>query len=213
MGEMNYIQVLITDDHDMVRRGLIVLLEGYEDMEVIGAVGDGNLAVDFCKRNCPDVVLMDLNMPRMDGVAATKSIREICPQTQILMLTSFSEEDRVQAALNAGAVGYLMKNVSGDELANSIRKAYIGQTSLSPEATTALISASKRPPALGHDLTEREKEVLKLMIGGLNNREIAEELVISSSTVKNHVSNILSKLKTSSRTQAVALAVETKLLN
>jgi two-component system, NarL family, response regulator LiaR len=155
---------------------------------------------------------MDMMMPRMDGATAVKLIREHCPETQILMLTSFAEEDHVQKALNAGAVSYLMKNITGDELANAIRKAHEGQGTLSPEAATSLISASRRAPAPGHDLTEREREVLALMINGLNNREIAERLIISSSTVKNHVSNILAKLNTASRTQAVALAVESKIL-
>jgi len=212
LSDTEHIKILITDDHDMVRRGLIVLLENFEDMEVVGAVGDGSAAVNFCRTNCPDVVLMDMLMPRMDGITAVKLIRQSCPTTQILMLTSFSDEEHVHAALTAGAVSYLMKNVTGDELANSIRKAHVGQGTLSPEAATALISASKRQPAPGHDLTEREREVLALMINGLNNREIAERLIISSSTVKNHVSNILSKLNTASRTQAVALAVETKIL-
>jgi NarL family two-component system response regulator LiaR len=206
------IKILICDDHDMVRRGLLVLLENFETMQVIGSVGDGQAAIAFCEKHCPDVILMDMFMPRMDGIEATKVIRQCCPTTNILMLTSFSEEDQVQNALAAGALGYLMKNITGDELASAIQKAYLGQSTLSPEARTALTSAHKRPPAPGHDLTEREREVLALMINGLNNREIAEQLVISSSTVKNHVSNILSKLNTVSRTQAVALAVETKLL-
>ncbi len=196
----------------MVRKGLCVLLEDFDDMQVIAEAGDGEAGVDVCRRECPDVVLMDMIMPRMDGVTATEHIREACPETEIIALTSFDTEDNVRKALKAGAIGYLMKNVSGDELANAIRRAHEGQSTLAPAAAQVLISATTRPPAIGHDLTAREREVLALMIEGLNNREIGEQLVISSSTVKNHVSSILGKLNTTSRTQAVALAVEHKIL-
>lgn len=209
---MTQIRVLIADDHNMVRKGLVTLLEDFEDLLVIGEASDGELAFNACRENCPDVVLMDMLMPRMDGVTATEKIRAACPTTQVIALTSFSDEENVQAALKAGAIGYLMKNVSGDELANAIRRAQQGQSTLAPEAAQILIRATTRPPAPGHDLTERELEVLALMIEGLNNREIGERLIISSSTVKNHVSSILSKLSTTSRTQAVALAVEYKIV-
>lgn len=206
------IRIVIVDDHNMVRKGLAVLLDEFEDLEVVGEAGDGELAVDVCREKKPDVVLMDMIMPRMDGVTATRAIREAVPSAQVIALTSFSDETNVQAALKAGAVGYLMKNISGDDLANAIRRAREGQSTLSPEAAQVLIKATTRPPMLGHDLSEREREVLALMKEGLNNREIGERLVISSSTVKNHVSSILSKLGTISRTQAVALAIEQKLL-
>lgn len=207
------IRVVIVDDHNMVRRGLVVLLQEFDDLSVIGEAADGEFAVDLCRRQDVDVVLMDMIMPRMDGVTATRLIRESCPGTQVIALTSFSDETNVQAALKAGAVGYLMKNISGDELANAIRRARDGQSTLAPEAAQVLIRATTRPPIIGHDLTEREREVLGLMKEGLNNREIGERLIISSSTVKNHVSSILSKLGTISRTQAVALAMEHKLLD
>lgn len=210
---MSRIRVLIVDDHNMVRKGLRTLLEEFDDVEVIAEAADGEMAVDLAKAQCPDVVLMDMVMPRMNGVDATVNIRRHCPNTQIVALTSFSDEDNVQAALKAGVVGYLMKNVSGDELASAIRRAHAGQSTLAPEAAQVLIRATTRPPALGHDLTERELEVLALMIEGLNNREIGEQLVISSSTVKNHVSSILAKLGTTSRTQAVALAVEHRIVS
>jgi NarL family two-component system response regulator LiaR len=206
------IRVVIVDDHNMVRRGLVVLLQEFDDLSVVGEAADGEFAVDFCRRQEVDVVLMDMIMPRMDGVTATRLIRESCPGTQVIALTSFSDETNVQAALKAGAVGYLMKNISGDELANAIRRAREGQSTLAPEAAQVLIRATTRPPIIGHDLTDREREVLGLMKEGLNNREIGERLIISSSTVKNHVSSILSKLGTISRTQAVALAMEHKLL-
>ena len=206
------IRLMLVDDHNMIRKGLMVLLEEYDDLEMIGEASDGEMAVDNCRRQCPDVVLMDMIMPRMDGVTATRLIRQACPDTQVIALTSFSDEENVQDALKAGAIGYLMKNISGDELANAIRRAHRGESTLAPEAAQMLIHATTRPPSVGHDLTDREREVLALMIDGLNNREIGEQLVISSSTVKNHVSSILSKLGTTSRTQAVALAVEHHIL-
>ncbi len=210
---MAQIRVFIVDDHNMVRKGLVTLLQEFDDLQVVGEAEDGELAYNACRQSCPDVVLMDMLMPRMDGVTAAGKIRASCPNTQVIALTSFSDEANVQAALKAGAIGYLMKNVSGDELANAIRRAHVGQSTLAPEALQILISATTRPPALGYDLTERELEVLGLMKEGLNNPQIAERLVISVSTVKNHVSNILSKLGTASRTQAVVLAVEQKILD
>lgn len=213
MNSEKQIRIVIADDHDMVRKGLVVLMEDFDDLLVIGEADNGEYAASLCRTQCPDIVLMDLIMPRVDGIEATKRIRESCPNTQIIILTSFSDEDHVQAALKAGAIGYMMKDVSGDELAGAIRRAYEGESTLSPKAAQVLIQATTRPPSLGHDLTERERDVLALMIEGLNNREIGERLIISSSTVKNHVSSILGKLETTSRTQAVALAVEHKLLN
>ncbi len=207
------IRLIIADDHFMVRKGLLVLLEEFEEFEIVAEARDGEYAVSLYRQLCPDVILLDLIMPRLDGIAATRQIRQICPNTNVVILTSFSEEAQVQAALQAGAIGYIMKDISGDELANAIRRAHMGVSTLAPQAAQALISATTRPPAVGHDLTERELDVLALMIEGLNNREIGERLIISSATVKNHVSNILSKLGTTSRTQAVALAVEHKILD
>ncbi len=207
------IKVLVVDDHNMVRKGLIVLLENFDDFEVVGEAGDGKTGVLLCQQYKPDVVLMDMIMPVMDGIEATTTIRELCPETQVVALTSFSDDATIQNALKAGAISNLMKNVSVDELALAVRKAHEGQPTLAPEATRALIAASRRPPEVGHDLSEREREVLSLMVDGLNNREIADVLTISNSTVKNHVSNIFAKLGTTSRTQAVALAVERKLVN
>jgi NarL family two-component system response regulator LiaR len=156
---------------------------------------------------------MDLIMPGMDGAEATKAIRQGCPEIQVIVLTSFKEEDLVQRALQAGAIGYLLKNVSSDELADAIRAAKAGRPTLAPEAAQALIHASTRPPEPGHDLTEREREVLALMIKGLNNPDIADRLIVSRSTVKFHVSSILSKLGVSSRTEAVSLAIQHHIVN
>lgn len=212
MSDAEKIKVLIIDDHSIVRKGLVALFENFEDIAVVGDTGDARQCLEICERIQPNVVLMDMKMPNMDGVTATRLIREKMPQIQVVALTSFNEEDNVQQALKAGAIGYLLKNASIDDIAEAVRRASKGQGTLTPEAAQALIASTTRPPGPGHDLTEREREVLALMIQGLNNREIAEHLVISSSTVKNHVSSILDKLNTTSRTQAVALAVELKLV-
>jgi NarL family two-component system response regulator LiaR len=212
MSETDVIRVMIVDDHDMVRSGLEVMLETCDDLVLVGDTSSGEEAVQLCSQVRPDVVLMDLVMPGIGGVEATRRLRERCPDTQIIALTSFKERELVQQALRAGAIGYLLKNVSIDELADAIRAAHLGKSTLAPEATQALIEATTQPPPPGFDLTDREREVLGLMTEGLNNREIAERLTISRSTVKNHVSNILSKLGATSRTEAAILAVQHKLL-
>ncbi len=213
MAQMTPIRVLIVDDHDMVRSGLEVFLETFEDLSLIGQASGGEEAVRLCVELQPDVVLMDLMMPGMDGVVATRNILKACPTVKIIALTSFKEKNLVHDALQAGAISYLLKNVSIDELSNAIRSAHLGRSTLAPEATQALIEAVTRPPAIGFDLTDREQEVLRLMTDGMSNREIAERLMISHSTVKNHVSNIFSKLAVTSRTEAVALAVQHNLVN
>ena len=201
------IRVLIVDDHAVVRSGLATFLQAFDDFELVGEAGDGAEAVRRCTQVSPDVILMDLLMPEMDGIAATRAIRERHPDVQVIALTSFQDQDRVQAALDAGALGYLLKNVSADELARAIRFARAGRPTLAPEATQVLIHAATRPPEPGHDLTPREREVLALMTRGLNNVQIAKRLVVNRSTAKFHVSNILTKLGVASRTEAVALAL------
>lgn len=207
------IRVLIVDDHSVVRSGLVAFLLAYDDLELVGEAGGGEEAVRACKEARPDVVLMDLVMPGMDGATTTRAIRENHPDIQIIALTSFPEEDLVQAALKAGAIGYLLKNVSADELAQAIKAAHNGKPTLAPEAAQALIHATSKPATPGYDVTERELEVLSLMVEGLHNPEIAERLFVSKSTVKFHVSSILNKLGASSRTEAVALALQHKLVS
>lgn len=202
------IRVMIVDDHTVVRSGLSAFLQVTDDLEPVGEAADGSQAVELCQKLRPDVVLMDLVMPVMDGAAATRLIRKAFPATQVIALTSFREEELVQAALQAGAIGYLLKNVSADELARAIREAHAGRPTLAPEATAALIHATTKGPAPGADLTAREREVLALMVQGLDNPGIADQLVVSRSTVKFHVSSILSKLGAVSRTEAVAMAMQ-----
>ncbi len=204
------IRVMLVDDHNVVRSGLGAFLSVMPDLELVGEAENGAEAVQRCAFLRPDVVLMDLMMPVLDGVAATQQIRAQHPNTHVIALTSFQENSLVQSALRAGAIGYLMKNVTADELATAIRAAHLGQMTLSPEAARALVQPAPAPPALA--LTEREREVLALMVEGLNNAEIAERLVVSVSTVKYHISNLLAKLGVDNRVAAVALAMQKKLV-
>ena len=201
------IRVLLVDDHTMVRRGLATFLKAFDDLELAGEAESGQAAIRLCAEVFPDVILMDMVMPDMDGASATRAIRQQFPQVQVIALTSFKEGDLVKQALSAGAIGYLLKDVSADELAEAIRAAYAGRATLSPEAAQALVDRAHQPAAPGLDLTERELEVLALMVEGLNNTQIAGRLTVSSSTIKSHVSNILSKLGVASRTEAVTLAL------
>jgi NarL family two-component system response regulator LiaR len=213
MNSSEPIRVMLVDDHAMVRRGLAAFLRVFDDLELVGEAANGDEAVQLCARLLPDVVLMDLAMPDMDGVAATHIIRQRFPSVQVLALTSFTEERLIQNALQAGAIGYLLKDVTADELAQAIRAAHSGRATLAPAAVQAMVHAATQPPAPGHDLTERERAVLALMVEGLNNTEIAAKLVVSPSTIKSHVSHILRKLDVGGRTEAVALAVRHHLVD
>ena len=206
------IRVLVVDDHTMVRRGLAIFLKVFDDLEMAGEAASGQAAIELCAQLQPDVVLMDMVMPEMDGATTTRLIRSQSPNIQVLALTSFKEEILVQSALQAGAIGYLLKDVSAEELAQAIRAAHGGRSTLSPEAAQALVHATSQPTGPGINLTERELEVLALMVDGLNNTQIAARLTVSPSTVKSHVSNILAKLGVASRTEAVTLALRNRLV-
>ncbi len=212
MSEPNPIRVLIVDDHELLRDGIRLSLLKHDDIELAGEAKNGEDAVRQCQELTPDVVLMDMQLPRLDGIAATKVIKETNPEVQVLILTSFVEKELVQGAIQAGAVGYLTKGASKIELAEAIRAAAAGQTMLSPEATQALIQATITPNSVGFDLTKRQREVLKLMVTGLNNKEIGERLYLSSSTVIYHMSEILSKLGAANRAEASAIAVQNGLV-
>ena len=212
MSAPKTIRVLLVDDHALVRRGLATFLLVHDDLELAGEASSGEEAVRLCAELQPDVVLMDLVMPGMNGVTAIHLITGRRPSPQIIALTSFHDADLVQGALQAGAIGYLLKNITADELAAAIRAAYTGRATLAPEATQALMQRMASSLLPGSELTSRERQVLALMAQGLNNIEIAERLAISRSTVKFHVSSILSKLGVTTRTEAVALAVQRHLL-
>lgn len=208
MSETENIRVLIVDDHAVVRSGLSAFLIASDGLELVGEAASGEEAVRKCRDLLPDVVLMDLIMPGMNGAEATRAILNVCPDVKVVALTSFKDDDLMQKTLQAGAIGYLFKNVSADELVRAIRSARAGKPVLAPEAAQALIHAVTHPQPVGFDLTERERDVLNLMVKGYNNPQIAGELIISRSTVKFHVSSILSKLSVTSRTEAVALALQ-----
>ncbi len=206
------IQVMLVDDHNVVRSGLATFLRAYDDLELIGEAKNGLEALNLCRMKQPDVILMDLMMPEMDGIAATKAILAAYPEVKIVAMTSFEEETLVKGVLAAGAISYLLKNVTSDELASAIRAAYSGRSTLAPEAAKALIQATRPPKQPLVDLTEREREVLHLVVQGQSNQQIASGMVISLATVKAHISNILSKLGVASRAEAIAYAIKHKLV-
>jgi NarL family two-component system response regulator LiaR len=212
MNTGNKIKVLIIDDHDMVRKGLTILLESFDDFEVVADIDNGQMGVTLCRKYQPDVVLMDILMPGIDGIITTRMIHENWPMIQIIALTSTADENIIHDVVQAGAISYLLKNGSIDEVADAVRSAYHRQPTFAAQAIQALISTTQHPNNMGYDLTKRQKEVLALMIDGLNNRQIAKYLVISNSTVKNHICSIYSKLNTTNRTQTVAMAIKHQIL-
>ena len=217
MAEHERIRVLIVDDHQVVRRGLRTFLELQDDIEVAGEAGDGQAGVEEASRLEPDVVLMDIVMPRLDGIEATRRIKEHAPGIGVIALTSFAGDDQVLPALEAGASSYLLKDVTPEDLVEAIRAVHRGEPRLHPDALRKVMEAAMgppageaRPPAASPppgDLTERELEVVALVAQGLSNREIAESFVISEKTVKTHIGHILAKLELKDRTQLAIYAI------
>lgn len=206
------IRVLIVDDHQMLRSGLKQFIDTFDDLVLAGEARNGAEAVQQCLVDPPDVILMDMVMPVMDGMEATRQILQKNPEMKIIFLTSFQEQDLVEQALQLGAKGYLLKNASAEELANAIRSAHAGRSTLAPEAVDALIRATRQKNTLGSDLSDRERQVLTLMVEGNSNSQIAEKLSISIATVKYHVGGIFSKLGVNSRSQAITLAWQQNLV-
>ena len=205
------IRVLIADDHHVVRRGLLFFLKTQKDIQVVGEAKNGKEAIELTAELHPDIVLMDLTMPEMDGIQATKRIKKDYPQVNVLILTSFSDQDHVIPAIEAGAAGYQLKDIEPDELVASIRKIMRGENTLHPQATTQLMKArepKETPPHIFNPLTPREQDVLAELTKGKSNREVASSLVVSEKTVKTHISNIFSKLLVQDRTQAALYAVK-----
>jgi len=213
MDAAEKIRVMIADDHNVVRSGLVTFLKAYDDFDLVAEAKNGREAVALCRQTKPDVILMDLMMPEMDGLAATRAILQDDPGIRIIAITSFEDEELVQGVLAAGAISYLLKNVTSDELVNAIRAAASGKSTLSPEAARVLIQATRPSKQPVDELTEREKEVLNLVVQGQSNQQIADALVISITTVKSHISSILSKLQVSSRSEAIAFALKHKIVS
>lgn len=207
------IRVMLVDDHNVVRSGLATFLKAFDEFELITEARNGLEAVNSCRLRKPDVILMDLIMPEMDGIAATRAILAEYPGIKIIAMTSFEEEELVHGVLAAGAISYLLKNVTAEELAKAIRDAFSGKSTLSPGATNVLIRATRPAEQSWSELTGREMEVLKLVVQGKSNQQIANEMVVSLATVKAHISNILSKLQVASRTEAIAFALKHKIVS
>jgi two-component system, NarL family, response regulator LiaR len=209
---MTTIRILLVDDHAVVRSGLSHFLMVCKDLELVAEAADGAEAVQMAGLHNPDVILMDLMMPVMDGITATREIHQKYPHIKIIALTSFSDQNMVQGVIQAGAIGYLQKNATAADLGNAIRSAHAGRMTLSPEAVQVLVNSGSQPHIKGNKLTEREYDVLKGMVDGLNNKEIALKLVLSLGTVKFHASNVFQKLGVGSRVEAVKMALEQKLV-
>jgi NarL family two-component system response regulator LiaR len=210
--DQHQIRVLVVDDHPITRAGLALFLKAHDDLALVGEAASGEDALAICEEASPDVVLMDLKLPGMDGVDAMQAIRERQPQVQVIMLTSYPDPSFVEHAVQQGAVGYLLKNVSAQELVDAIHSANQGQPVLAREATEALVQAVRQQPVRPNDLTEREKQVLALLVEGMSNAQIAERLIVSRATVKFHVGGILAKLGASSRAEVITMAWQRRLV-
>jgi two-component system, NarL family, response regulator LiaR len=208
MDTQTPIRIVIVDDHAMLRKGLAVFLNSYADLKLVGEAANGKEAVAVCADKRPDIVLMDLLMPITDGITATRFIRDTFPEVQVIALTSFGEERLIKDVLEAGAISYLFKKISADDLANAIRAARDGISTYATEVTDILIQSLQKPKSLFEALTPREREVMALMVEGKGNNEIADLLTIELSTAKSHVSSILDKLHVASRTEVIAMVME-----
>jgi len=210
------IRILLVDDHSQVHLGIAAIIDIFDDLELVGHANNGEEAVKLANQTVPDVILMDVIMPKMDGIKATREIHKVHPDIKILALSSFQDEESVREMLKAGALGYVLKNSSIDDIAHTIRAAHAGKSVFSSEVTQVLMHSTPEEspkPRTDFGLTPREMDVLRLLIKGHNNNQIADELIISLSTAKFHVSSILSKLNASSRVEAVALAIERNLVS
>lgn len=211
MVTQDRIRVVIVDDHAMLRKGLAVFLMSYDDLRLVGDAANGKEGLALCADKQPDIVLMDLMMPIMDGITATRLIRQDFPDIQVIALTSFGEEKLIKDVLEAGAISYLFKKTSADDLANAIRSAHKGISTYAPEVTDILVNSLQKPQPVFEILTPREREVLSLMVKGVGNHEIADALTISLSTAKSHVSSVLAKLGVASRAEAIVMVLEQNL--
>ncbi len=203
----NRIKVLIADDHPLVRHGIKTFLETYDDIYIVGEAENGREAIEICEKHLPDVVLMDVRMPGLNGIEATNHILKKRPNIKVIILTSFIDKELIENSLKAGASSYLLKNESGERIVRVIRDAYQGKSNLSSEATQIMISEVRNPLSKRYQLTKREKEILSLMVEGLSNKEIAKRLTLSTSTIQFHITNILSKFGVSKRTEAIFILI------
>jgi NarL family two-component system response regulator LiaR len=206
------IKVLVVDDHPITRAGLTLFLKAHSDLLLLGEVASGEEAIAFCEEEAPDVVLMDLKLPGIDGVSAMQTIKQKHPEVQVVMLTSYPQPNFVERAVQTGASGYLLKNVSAKELVEAIRATHEGHSVLAQEAAEALVHAMRQQTSRDYDLTSREREVLALLVEGLSNTQIAERLIVSRATVKFHIGRILTKLGVSSRAEAITMAWQRRLV-
>ena len=208
MDTQTPIRIVIVDDHAMLRKGLAVFLMSYHDLQLVGEAANGKEALELCATQQPDIVLMDLMMPIMDGVSATRIIRHDFPKINVIALTSFGEERLIKDALEAGVMSYLFKKISADDLAKAIRAARDGIATYAPEVTDILVRSIREPHLMFEELSPREREVLSLMVKGMRNTDISKALSISDSTTKNHVSNILAKMGVETRIEAIITVLQ-----
>jgi two-component system, NarL family, response regulator LiaR len=212
MTEKNKIKVMVVDDHPLVRHGMKTVFEAYDDIEMVAEAENGKEAIEICVKYKPDVVIMDMVMPILDGAEATSQLIKKFPDIKVIALTSFNDKDLIKKSLKAGAVSFILKNITGAKLVKIIKDVYKGKFVLSPHATKILLTELREKSDESIKLTKREKEILALIVEGLSNKEIAKRLFLSNSTIQFHVSNVLSKLGVSKRTEAAYLALKQKLV-